>query len=694
MAHNVGYARQIFLNLTSWRTEARRCLCQTGAVLARHKRRVPVQQKVTKYLRKKVPVISVFKEMTVKELASSMEKDTKHVISCLRGLNISQTVKKDSAILDINVISEVCHMSGVKHRIIARPSSHKAVAVDHDVYSRPKASPSICKPRPPVVTIMGHVDHGKTTLLDYLRKSKIVDMEFGGITQHIGAFSVTLKDGKSITFLDTPGHAAFSSMRGRGAKITDIIVLVVAADDGVMPQTIESIKHATQSQAPIIVAMNKCDREEAEVEACKRDLAEHGVVLEELGGDVIGVEISALHGTNIDALQEAIITQAEMMDIKADPTGAMEGRIIETKTEEGRGKIASILVQRGTLNLGSFLVSDLGFCKVRRLNDEHGKPMKTAGPGQATEVVGWKELPSPGAEVLQVENESQMKKVIRKAHEQQLREEEEWNAIKENRRSHEEEHTLKVKRRHELGLKQYVMSLRRELGELDITKPTEDMSVPRLSLIVKADVDGSLEAILSCLETYSSDLCEMEILSSGVGEVGQNDVELAEAFDGIVLAFNTKSSDKVEKLATDCNVLIRKHNIIYKLVDDVKSILNERVLPQIEQKVLGEAVIQKVFYVTEKINKKNKKIPVAGCLCINGVLDRSKQYKLVRGSEVLHVDTLYMLKHFKNEVEEIKDNMECGLAFKDHGVDILEGDSILCYEEYQVKPEITWNLPF
>ncbi|XP_025105138.1 translation initiation factor IF-2, mitochondrial-like isoform X2 [Pomacea canaliculata] len=556
-----------------------------------------------------------------------------------------------------------------------------------DVERQPPPDPAVLVRRPPIVTIMGHVDHGKTSLLDQLRHSNIVDQEFGGITQHIGAFSVRLPTGESICFLDTPGHAAFTAMRARGAQLTDIIILVVAADDGVLQQTIESIHHARDAGVPIIVAINKIDKPEADIERTKHMLLEQQLVLEEFGGDVQAVPISALTGANIDLLQEAIVTQAEIMQLKGDPVGLIEGRIVEAKVDSRRGKLATAVIQRGTLKRGTYLVAGTAWAKVRGMFDDTGRPLQEAPPSTPVEILGWKELPSAGDEVLEVTSETTLKRVIDWRQQQtELRKlEQDQVVINEHREEQKQQHREAMRQRREAGFNW----ARKNPGP----RPKEAIIAhegPQFSLVLKGDVDGSLEAILDTLDTYNSKKCRLDLIHYGVGSITESDVELAEAFKGEIFGFNVEVPAAVSKLALSKQVPIRIHKVIYHLFDDLRKRISSHLPILEEEDVIGEAKVLQVFHVTEGRNK----ISVAGCRCTKGILNKKKNFKVLRMDEVIYQGEIKSLKHFKVEVESIKMDRECGINVDDPNLEFQVGDVIICYDVREMEQDIDWQPHF
>ncbi|XP_064600179.1 translation initiation factor IF-2, mitochondrial-like isoform X2 [Liolophura sinensis] len=623
--------------------------------------------------------------MTVAELADAMGKDTDHVFEALMFVEDGDRFEyEDSVINSLNIIQEVVRKSGFRFEL----KSKKQVKQEEnkDVVRQPPPDASVLVKRPPVVTIMGHVDHGKTTLLDYLRQSRVVDQEFGGITQHIGAFRVKLQSGESITFLDTPGHAAFTAMRSRGAKVTDIVVLVVAADDGVMEQTIESIQMAQDAGVSIIVAINKIDKPEADLERTKQGLIAHGIMLEEVGGDVQVVPISALKGTNVSELQEAIITQAELMELKGDLIGLVEGSVVESKTDPGRGKLTTAIIQRGTLKKGSYLVAGTAWAKVRGMFDDQGQPVKEAPPSTAVEMIGWKDLPSAGEEIFQVETEQRVKEIIawRKNQEVLKKVEEDSVIIADKREEHEKTYKQMLVKKFEMGYRKLKRKGPRE-KEIAIGDGT-----PQLSVVVKADVDGSLEAILDTMDTYNSVKCELDLVHYGVGNITETDVELAESFNGFIYGFNVTVPQSIASLAKSKRVSIKLHNVIYKLFDNLIEDLSSQLPLATREDVTGEANLLQVFKVTEG----KKKVTVAGCRCTKGSLNKRKKFRIVRGVDIVYEGVALSLKHHKKEVDTVKTDVECGIRFDELSIDIKPGDQVVCYDLEHLEQSIDWRPNF
>ncbi len=499
--------------------------------------------------------------------------------------------------------------------------------------------------RPPVVTIMGHVDHGKTSLLDAIRHADVVAGEAGGITQHIGAYQVRLPTGEKVTFLDTPGHAAFSAMRSRGAQATDIVVLVVAADDGVMPQTIEAINHAKAAGVPIIVAVNKIDKPEANPSKVLQELLQYDLVCEEFGGDIQAVPVSAKAKTNLDKLLEAIMLQAEIMELKANPNRTAEGIVVEAKLDKGRGPVATILVQRGTMKKGDIIVAGTQWGRVRAMMDERGQILEEAGPSLPVEVLGLDGAPEPGDQLVVVDNEARAREVT----DYRVRMRREKSQIKTSSRSGLENMLAKIK---EQKLKEF-------------------------PFIVKADVQGSAEAITASLGKFANDEVAAKVIHQGVGGITESDVSLAKSTGAIILAFNARAGKPVRDLAESEGVEIRYYSIIYNLLDDVKDILSGMLEPERKETFIGYAEILQVFSIS-KVGK------IAGCRVTEGTIKRGCGVRLLRDNVVIHEGKLSTLKRFKDEVSEVSGGQECGMGFEDYQ-DLREGDEIECFEVEIIK---------
>jgi translation initiation factor IF-2 len=493
--------------------------------------------------------------------------------------------------------------------------------------------------RAPIVTVMGHVDHGKTSLLDALRKTDVVSGEAGGITQHIGAYQVQLKNGQKITFLDTPGHAAFTAMRARGAKVTDLVILVVAADDGVMPQTVEAISHAKAAHVPIIVAVNKIDKGDANPTRVKTELLQHEIQVEDLGGEVLSIDVSATKGTNLDKLEEAILLQAELLDLKANPNRAGEGAVVEAKLDKGRGPVATILIQRGTVRHGDILVAGSEFGRVRLLINDRGENIDYAGPSMPVEVLGLSGVPEAGDEFVVVDNEARAREVT--------------------------EYRARMRRE-----QRHAATGRQSLDQL--LKSQKDGEKRLLPLVIKADVQGSVEAIQGALNKLGTDEVAVQVLQAGVGAITESDVILGHASGGAVIGFNVRANAQARDRAKRDGVEIRYYNIIYNVVDDIKAALSGMLAPETREKFLGNAEILEVFTIS-KVGK------VAGCRVTDGVVRRGAKVRLIRDNVVIHEGDLSTLKRFKDEVREVQTGQECGMAFAGYH-DMQKGDVIECYE--------------
>ncbi|KAJ5130778.1 uncharacterized protein N7515_006817 [Penicillium bovifimosum] len=514
--------------------------------------------------------------------------------------------------------------------------------------------------RPPVVTIMGHVDHGKTTILDWLRNSSVAASEHGGITQHIGAFSVTMPSGKAITFLDTPGHSAFLEMRRRGADVTDIVVLVVAADDSVKPQTIEAIKHATQARVPVIVAISKIDKEDGNPDRVKTDLSVHGIHVEDFGGDVQAIGVSGKTGQGMVELEEAIVALSEMLDHRADTTCNVEGWIIEASTKS-YGRVASALIRRGTLRPGDVIVAGTAWARVRTLRNQAGVTISEATPGMPVEIDGWREQPGAGTELLQAPTEQKAKDVVdyrlEKSDTQKMGVD--MAAINEARRE------LLEKRR------------RKEQDEEEAAKEVESTGPKPVNFILKADVDGSAEAVLNSVAAVGNNEVFANIIRSGVGPVSEFDIEHAGSAKGKIISFNQPIDPNIMRMAETEGVEIMDHNIIYKLIDDVKAILSEQLPPSVTTRVTGEAEIQQVFEITVKGREKTS---IAGSRVRNGMINKTRKVRVLRGDEVVYDGTMVSLKNVKKDVTEMRKDTECGISFENWTA-FEVGDHIQCYEE-------------
>lgn len=539
---------------------------------------------------------------------------------------------------------------------------------------------------PPVVTVMGHVDHGKTTLLDSLRQTRVVDQEYGGITQHIGAFTVKLANGEDVTFIDTPGHAAFQTMRARGANVTHIVVLVVAADDGVMEQTKQSIKMANNAGVPIIVAINKIDKPHIDIDSCKQELLSVGIQLEEFGGEVLCVGVSALTGLNLDKLVEAITTQAELLDVRAQDTGPVEAVVIESNAHPNRGKLCTAIIQRGVLRKGAVIVCGEAWARVRGMFGGDGKMLREAPPSTPVVIMGWKDLPHPGDDIIEVESQARATEVIqwRKQQTHSKKQESDYQAIAEKRDHHDKEYNAMRDKRKEMGHRAYYKSLPPMKKEF-----TQDDS-PKVRLLIKGDVDGSVEAILDVLDTYDCSEVALDIIHYGVGTVTESDIELASLFNGLVYGFNVPISSDMKEAAVSKKVVISEFNVIYKLIDHLKGQLNKE-MPLIHREhIQGEADILAEFEVTEG----RKKIPVAGVRCSKGQISKTSMFRVMRGEEQLLEGKVDSIRHLKNEVNSIKKGVEGGLRFSDASVRFSPGDTVICYDMQPHQEKTSWDPGF
>ncbi len=572
--------------------------------------------------------------IVVSELANRMAERVSDVVKALmqNGMMVTQNQSIDADTAEL-IIEEFGHR-------VVRVSD----ADVEDVIDQVDDKPEDLAPRPPVITIMGHVDHGKTSLLDAIRDAKVVAGEAGGITQHIGAYQVKTDSGALLTFLDTPGHAAFTSMRARGAQVTDIVVLVVAADDAVMPQTIEAINHAKAAKVPMIVAINKIDKYEANPQKVRTDLLQHEVIVEQMSGDVQDVEVSAVTGQGLDELLEAIALQAEILELKANPNRAAEGAVIEAQLDVGRGPVATVLVKKGTLRQGDIFVVGEQYGRVRALINDRGERIKEAGPSVPVEVLGLNGTPEAGDVLNVVETEAQAREIA----------EYRANASKEKRAAVGAGTTL----------------------EQLLAKAKEDENVKELPIVVKADVQGSAEAIVQAMEKIGNEEVRVRVLHSGVGAITESDIGLAEASGAPVFGFNVRANAPARNTANQKGVEIRYYSVIYDLVDDVKAAASGLLGNEIREKFIGYAKIKEVFKVTG-IGR------VAGCLVTEGVARKSSGVRLLRDDVVIHEGTLKTLKRFKDDVNEVQSGQECGMAFESYD-DIRPNDVIEIFEREEV----------
>src|SRR6056297_148993 len=576
--------------------------------------------------------------IVVSELANRMAERVGDVVKALmqNGMMVTQNQSIDADTAEL-IIEEF------GHRVVRVSDSDV-----EDVIAQVEDKAEDLVSRPPVITIMGHVDHGKTSLLDAIRDAKVVSGEAGGITQHIGAYQVTTDSGAVLTFLDTPGHAAFTSMRSRGAHVTDIVVLVVAADDAVMPQTIEAINHAKAAQVPMIVAINKIDKPEANPDKVRTDLLQHEVIVEAMSGEVQDVEVSAQTGQGLDELLEAIALQSEILELKANPDRVAEGAVIEAQLDVGRGPVATVLVQNGTLHQGDIFVVGEQYGKVRALINDKGERVKEAGPAVPVEVLGLNGTPEAGDVLNVTETEAQAREIA------EYRE----KAAKEKRAAAGAATTL----------------------EQLMQKAKEDENVSELPILVKADVQGSAEAIVQAMEKIGNDEVRVRVLHSGVGAITESDIGLAEASGAPVIGFNVRANAPARNSANQKGVEIRYYSVIYDLVDDVKAAASGLLSAEVRENFIGYAEIREVF----KVSGVGK---VAGCLVTEGIARRSAGVRLLRDDVVIHEGTLKTLKRFKDEVSEVQSGQECGMAFENYE-DVRPGDVIEIFEREEIERKL------
>jgi len=569
--------------------------------------------------------------ITVQELANRMAAPGREVVRALMKMGVMATITQD---IDADTAELVVSEFGHKSRRVSDSDVELGLEgeVDDD---------ADLQVRPPVVTIMGHVDHGKTSLLDALRKTSVAAGEAGGITQHIGAYQVKAPSGALITFLDTPGHEAFTAMRARGAAATDIVVLVVAADDGVMPQTIEAIKHAQAAGVPLIVAINKIDRPGADANRVRQELLQYEIVVEEMGGDTQDVEVSALKKLGLDKLEEAIVLQAEVLELRANPNRAAEGAIIESRLDRGRGPVATVLVQKGTLNLGDTVVAGVQWGRVRAMLNDQAQPVKTAGPSSPVEILGLSGAPTAGEPFVVVENEQRAREIV-------------------------EYRAQKLRDRQAAAQTAGRGTMDEMLARIQAGAQKE------VAIVVKADVQGSAEAISVVVTKVGNEEVRVRVIYSGVGQITESDVQLAKASDAIVVAFNVRANVQARELSKSEGVDIRYYSIIYEVADDIEKLVKGKLAPVHREKFLGYAEIRQVFNIT-KTGK------VAGCYVTEGLVKRGCGVRLLRDNVVIHQGDLSQLKRFKDDVKEVARGYECGLSFAGFQ-DLREGDVVECYE--------------
>ncbi len=609
-----------------------------GAPRRRFKKKQPrpVQQQVQP-TEKVIREVVIPEVITVQELANRMAEKSAEVIKKLMSLGVMATINQP---IDADTAQIIVEEFGHKFKRVAESDVEHVLEVEVD-------SVDNLEPRAPVVTVMGHVDHGKTSLLDALRETNVVAKEAGGITQHIGAYQITVSTGNKITFIDTPGHEAFSEMRARGAKVTDIVVLVVAANDGIMPQTIEAIRHAQAAEVPIVVAINKIDLPGADPMKVKTSLLQHGIGVEEMGGECLCAEVSAKKRINIEKLVEAILLQAEMLDLKANPNRRAEGAVVEAKMEKGRGTVVTALVQKGTLRIGDICIAGKEWGRVRAMFNERGHKVLEAGPAMPVEVLGLQGTPSAGDDFTVVADENQAKEIT----------------------------SYRIRKEREAKLVKSAKSAMELM--LDKIKSGE---VKHLPVIIKADVQGSIEAIEGTINKLSNDEVSVQVLHSAVGPISESDVSLAKASHALIIGFNVRANPLARDMARRDGVEIKYYSIIYDVLDDVKKGLEGMLSPELKEKILGYAEIREVYNITG-VGK------VGGCMVTEGMVKRGAKIRLLRDNVVIHDGSIGQLKRFKEDVKEVKEGYECGISFENYN-DIQKGDFIECYEIEEIAAKL------
>ncbi len=576
---------------------------------------------------------------TIGELAAQMDvRPTEVITQCLK-LGMMVTINQR---LDMDTITLVADEFGFGVEQLEEYGEEILEEADAEV------SEASLKPRPPVVTIMGHVDHGKTSLLDYIRETNVMEGEAGGITQHIGAYHVELGDGREICFLDTPGHEAFTAMRARGASVTDVVVLVIAADDSVMPQTVEAIDHAKAGSVPLVIAINKIDLPTSDPDKIKRELTEHNVVVEDYGGAVQICEISAKTGQNIDALLDLLALETEMLELKADPDRRAKGTIVESKLDRGRGNVATVLVQEGRLNVGDPFITGMFSGRVRAMFDERGFSIETAGPSRPVQVLGLAGLPQAGDAFHVVENEREARDISQKR--QQLRREQEFHRV-------------------------------RRVSLADIHKQIEMGNIEELRLIVKGDVDGSVEALQDALLQIEHEEVHLTVIHRAVGAISESDILLASASDAIIIGFNVRPDANAREVAARERVDIRLYRVIYEVVEDIRAALSGLLAPKIEESVQGEAQVRELFQVPRVGT-------IAGCLVSQGLIHRTTSARVLRDSVVVYEGRIGSLRRFKDDVREVQNGFECGIGIENFN-DVKVGDVIETYERVETSRTIS-----
>ncbi|GAA0783336.1 translation initiation factor IF-2 [Hathewaya limosa] len=588
-------------------------------------------------------VIEMGDTITVKEFAEELGKPATEVIKQLMFAGVMAAMNQE---IDIPTAEKVAEKFNAVIEVINREEvleeeNAELMESMEDSYEENEESVK----RPPIVTVMGHVDHGKTSLLDAIKKTKVTATEAGGITQHIGAYTVSV-NGEKVTFLDTPGHEAFTAMRARGAQITDIVILVVAADDGIMPQTIEAINHCKAAEVSLIVAINKIDRPGANIDRVKQELTEHGLIAEDWGGDTVCVPVSAHTHEGLDSLLEMVVLSSEMLELKSNPDRKAKGTVIEAKLDKGRGAVATLLVQNGTLHVGDSIVVGTSYGRIRAMFNAHGKKIKSAGPSMPAEILGLSEVPEAGDKFV---------------------------VMKDEKTARNTAESRKEKLREQKLLKSHKVSLE------DLYNQIQEGTVKELSLVVKADVQGSVEALSQSLEKLSTDSVKVRVIHGGVGAITETDVILATASNAIILGFNVRPDVNATVLAEKDEVDIKTYRVIYDAIDDVKSAMLGLLDPEYKEVVLGSAQVREIYKISNVGT-------IAGCYVLNGKLTRNSSVRIVRNGIVIFESTLASLKRFKDDVKEVNSGYECGLSIEKFN-DLKDGDIIEAFTMEEIKPQ-------
>ena len=591
------------------------------------------EQRDSGEMKKVVREVVIPDTISVSDLANRMAIRGVDVVKALMRLDIMANVNH---VLDAETAELIVQEFGHNAKLVSESDVEIGIEGEED------KSEDLTS-RPPVVAVMGHVDHGKTSLLDALRATDVAAGEAGGITQHIGAYQIDLSDGQRITFIDTPGHAAFTAMRARGSQVTDIVVLVVAADDGVQPQTVEALNHAKAAEVPIIIAINKIDRPDSDADRVRNELLSHEIVVEKLGGDVLDVEVSATEKINLDKLEEAILLQAEILELKSNPDRLAQGTVIEAKLERGRGAVATVLVQRGTLKRGDVFIAGNEWGRVRALIDDRGQTIQSAGPSEPVEVLGLQGAPSAGDEFVAVEDEARAREIT------------------EYRQRAERQKALAVSGRG---------TLEQMFDQIQAGEAQE------LPIIIRGDVQGSIEAIVGALDNLSTDEVKVRVMHSAVGGITESDIILANSSGGLVLGFNVRANPQAREMANRDHVDIRYYSIIYNVIDDMKQLMEGLLAPEIRERQIGYAQVRDVF----SVSRAGK---AAGCMVTEGLFKRGNKVRLLRDDVVIFEGSLKSLRRFKDDVREVQQGYECGMAFENYD-DIKEGDVIECFEAEEI----------